>query len=91
MLQRWIPDDGGDAPGRALLEELQQQERIWFAWVCRLHDMHAGSQSPHSAAVLGIAQRRWAEARRALDHEEKQHRQDWRRDAPSDGEDLTDR
>ena len=69
MLQEWDSNDDGDVPGQALLEELQQQERIWFAWVCRLHDVHAGSQSTHSAAVLGIAQRRWAQARHALDRE----------------------
>jgi len=48
------------------LEWLHQQERVWFAWVCRLHDMHSGTQAPHSATVLAIAQRRWMEARRAL-------------------------
>jgi hypothetical protein len=51
------------------LEQLRQQERIWFAWVCRLHDVHSGVQTGHSAAVLAIAQRRWAEARRALERE----------------------
>lgn len=76
MLNQWDLDD--QAPGRALLEELQQQERIWFAWVCRLHDVHAGSQSAHSAAVLAIAQRRWAEARGALHREAQRHPSAWR-------------
>jgi hypothetical protein len=48
------------------LDRLQQQERIWFGWVCRLHDAHSGVQTAQSAAVLRIARRRWAEARRAL-------------------------
>jgi hypothetical protein len=56
---------------KARLEHLQQQERVWFAWVCRLHDVHAG-ESPHSAAVLAVARRRWAEARRALQREARQ-------------------
>ena len=56
------------------LEHLQQQERVWFAWVCRLHDVHSGSQSAHSAAVLAVARRRWAEARGALEHEARQPR-----------------
>jgi len=50
----------------ARLDWLQHQERVWFAWVCQLHDMHVGSQTPHSAAVLAIVQRRWTEAQRAL-------------------------
>ena len=48
-------------------ERLQQQEQVWFAWVCRLHELHSRVQTPHSAAVLGIARRRWTEARRELD------------------------
>jgi hypothetical protein len=60
------------APSRARLEHLQQQERVWFAWVCRLHDAHNGSQSAHSAAVLAIARRRWAEARSVLEREARQ-------------------
>jgi len=48
-------------------EHLQQQEQVWFAWVCRLHELHSRLQTPHSAAVLGIARRRWTEARRALE------------------------
>jgi hypothetical protein len=63
--QRFFEFDPGTASGRR--EWLQQQERVWFAWVCRLHDMHSGSQTPHSAAVLAIARRRWMEARRALE------------------------
>ena len=55
------------ADGR--LEQLQQQERVWFSWVCRLHDVHVGTQSPHSAAVLSVARRRWAEAKEALERE----------------------
>ena len=49
-------------------EQLQQQEQVWFAWVCRLHELHSRVQTPHSAAVLGVARRRWTEARRKLDH-----------------------
>ena len=64
-------------PAGARLEQLQQQERVWFAWVCRLHDVHFGGESPHSAAVLAIAKRRWAESRQALEREtlERQTRQ----------------
>ena len=51
-------------------EYLRKQERIWFNWVCRLHDVHAGTQSPQSAATLSIARRRWADARRALERAE---------------------
>jgi hypothetical protein len=54
---------------KARLEHLQQQERVWFAWVCRLHDVHSDAENPHSAAVLAVARRRWAEARRALQRE----------------------
>jgi len=54
------------------LEWLHQQERVWFAWVCRLHDMHSSTQAPHSATVLAIAQRRWTEARRALERAAQQ-------------------
>jgi len=57
---------------RARLEHLRQQERVWFSWVCRLHDVHAGAESAHSAAVLAVARRRWAEARRALQREAQQ-------------------
>jgi hypothetical protein len=57
---------------KARLEHLRQQERVWFAWVCRLHDVHSGAASPHSAAVLAVAQRRWAEARRALARQAQQ-------------------
>lgn len=53
------------------LEQLQRRERVWFAWVCRLHDVHSGMQTAHSAAVLAVARRRWAEARRALQREAK--------------------
>ena len=55
-------------PGTAndRLEWLERQERVWFAWVCRLHDMHSGTPAPHAAPILAIAQRRWTEARRAL-------------------------
>jgi hypothetical protein len=52
------------------LEQLRKQERVWFNWVCRLHDVHAGTQTPQSAAILSIARRRWAEARRALERAE---------------------
>jgi hypothetical protein len=56
----------------ARLERLRKQERIWFSWVCRLHDVHAGAQTPQSAAVLAIARRRWAETRRTLSRAEMQ-------------------
>lgn len=52
------------------LEHLRKQERIWFNWVCRLHDVHAGTQTPQSAAILSVARRRWADARRALERSE---------------------
>lgn len=58
---------------KARLEHLQQQERVWFAWVCRLHDAHAGDESAHTGAVLAIARRRWGEARRALEREAQKH------------------
>jgi hypothetical protein len=51
----------------ARFEHLRKQERVWFNWVCRLHDVHAGTQTPQSAAILAIARRRWAEARRAVE------------------------
>ena len=54
------------------LDHLRKQERIWFSWVCRLHDLHDGAQTPQSAAVLAIARRRWAEARHALERAEAQ-------------------
>ena len=54
------------------LDHLRKQERIWFSWVCRLHDLHDGVQTPQSAAVLAIARRRWADARRALERAEAQ-------------------
>ncbi len=54
------------------LEHLRKQERVWFNWVCRLHDVHAGTQTPQSAAILSIARRRWADARRALERSEAQ-------------------
>ena len=91
MIDNWLGNDE-HLPGRALLEELEQQERIWFAWVCRLHDVHAGTQTAHSAAVLAIARRRWAEARQILDHEARRHRAEWQSDQrPSDSEELPDR
>jgi hypothetical protein len=68
--QQFSDFDSGIAKAR--LEHLRQQERVWFAWVCRLHDVHSGAGSPHSAAVLAVAQRRWAEARRALQREAQQ-------------------
>jgi hypothetical protein len=55
-----------------LLEQLRKQERVWFNWVCRLHDVHAGGETPQSAAILSIARRRWADARRALERAEAQ-------------------
>jgi hypothetical protein len=61
--------DDADVSQATRLERLQQQERVWFGWVCRLHDVHAGGQTPQSAAVLSVARRRWGEARRALAQE----------------------
>jgi hypothetical protein len=74
--QRFFELETGTASSR--LDWLQQQERVWFAWLCRLHDMHSGAQTPHSAAVLAIAQRRWMEARRALQRTAHQKAQDQR-------------
>jgi hypothetical protein len=54
------------------LEHLRKQERVWFNWVCRLHDVHVSAQTPQSAAVLSIARRRWADARCALERAEQQ-------------------
>ena len=54
------------------IEHLRKQERVWFNWVCRLHDVHAGTQTPQSAAILAIARRRWADARRSLERAEAQ-------------------
>jgi hypothetical protein len=48
-------------------DQLHHQQSTWFAWVCRLHEMHSRLQTPESAAVLAIARRRWADARRALE------------------------
>ena len=63
----------GDAStGR--LEYLRKQERVWFNWVCRLHDVHAGVQTPQSAAILSIAHRRWADARQTLERSEARAR-----------------
>ena len=66
MLNEQSSSESDPGAGKVRLEHLQQQDRVWFAWVCRLHDVHSGTESPHSAAVLAIARRRWAEARRAL-------------------------
>jgi len=63
-------DVSGESATR--LDHLRKQERIWFSWVCRLHDVHDGVQTPQSAAVLAIARRRWADARRALERAEAQ-------------------
>jgi len=79
--QQFSESDVGVPDGR--LERLHQQERVWFAWVCRLHDVHSGSDSPHSAAVLAIAQRRWAEARQALQRETQRFFPERRPDDPS--------
>ncbi len=83
MLNQWFLDDDARVLGR--FEELEQQERVWFAWVCRLHDVHSGDQSPHSAAVLAIAQRRWTQARLALQREARRPE----KATPQDGEGLT--
>jgi len=72
MLHSYTFSQIGTDPTGGRLERLQQQERVWFAWVCRLHDVHSDSRSPQSAAVLSVAQRRWAEARRALLRESQQ-------------------
>jgi hypothetical protein len=74
MVDGILDRDDRPAAGGARLDHLQRQERVWFAWVCRLHDLHVGSQTPQSAAVLAIARRRWAEARRALERLAEQHR-----------------
>jgi hypothetical protein len=74
MLNHRQISDFDPPPASTRLEHLQQQERVWFAWVCRLHDVHSGSQSAHSAAVLAVARRRWAEARGALECEVRQPR-----------------
>lgn len=57
--------------GAGELEHLRKRERVWFSWVCRLHDVHAGIQTPQSAAILAVARRRWAEARRTLERAEQ--------------------
>ncbi len=64
--QQWL----SEADEQDGFEHLRKQERIWFSWVCRLHDVHAGAQTPQSAATLSIARRRWADARRALERAE---------------------
>jgi hypothetical protein len=64
--------EADEESAEARLERLRKQERIWFSWVCRLHDVHAGAQTPKSAAVLAIARRRWAETRRTLSRAEMQ-------------------
>lgn len=61
---------GEDSDSR--LAYLHKQERVWFNWICRLHDLHAGTQTPQSAAILSIARRRWADARRAVERAEQQ-------------------
>ena len=61
---------GEDSDSR--LDDLRKQERVWFNWICRLHDLHAGTQTPQSAAILSIARRRWADARRAVERAEAQ-------------------
>jgi len=61
---------GEDSDSR--LDDLREQERVWFNWICRLHDLHAGTQTPQSAAILSIARRRWADARRAVECAEQQ-------------------
>jgi hypothetical protein len=57
-----------DPVGSDRREQLQQQEQVWFAWVCRLHELHSRAQTPHSAAVLAVARRRWTDSRKALEH-----------------------
>ena len=68
----WDEQQFSEANEEALsrLEQLRKQERVWFNWVCRLHDVHAGNQTPQSVATLSIARRRWADARRALERAE---------------------
>ena len=61
-----------DSRSDSLIEYLRKQERVWFNWVCRLHDVHAGMPTPQSAAILSVARRRWADARRALERGEAQ-------------------
>jgi hypothetical protein len=69
--EQQFPESNGDLASRGL-EQLRKQERVWFSWVCRLHDVHAGTQTPQSAAILAIARRRWADAQRALARAEAQ-------------------
>jgi hypothetical protein len=70
LTEQQLPElENGSAPAR--FEHLRKQERVWFNWVCRLHDVHAGTQTPQSAAILAIARRRWADARRALERAEQ--------------------
>ena len=73
-------DSPGQAAGTTRLEWLQQQERVWFGWVCRLHDVHSGSETPNSGTVLAIAQRRWADARQALEREAQSQSESLRRE-----------
>jgi hypothetical protein len=56
----------GADPIRLRRELLRQQRTTWFAWVCRLHELNSRMPTPESAAVLAIAQRRWNQARQAL-------------------------
>jgi hypothetical protein len=72
MLDEQQFPEADEESAEARLERLRKQERIWFSWVCRLHDLHAGAQTPQSAAVLAIARRRWAETRRTLSRAEMQ-------------------
>ena len=70
----WDQQQGTELNGQShpQLEHLRKQERVWFNWVCRLHDVHAGTPTPQSAAILSVARRRWADARRALERGETQ-------------------
>jgi hypothetical protein len=61
------------APGDARLDQLQEQEQLWFSWLTVLHDRlnKVRRHDPLRAEgqkVLEIATRRWVEARDALRH-----------------------
>jgi hypothetical protein len=68
--QWYLELEAGAANDR--LERLHHQERVWFAWICRLHEVHSETQAAHAAPILAIAQRRWTEARRALERAARQ-------------------
>jgi hypothetical protein len=62
---RRIDDDARGEPMSGMAQ-LERRERAWFASVCHLHELNDRLGTPDSAAVLRVAQRRWAAARLAL-------------------------